>query len=107
VIALWLGHESIETTHVYAEADLASKERALTKLAPAGAKIHRFKPNDALMAYLTDAGALPRRMVASYFTDVFCYGIYATRKIVLALALASRLCIHGTVSRPSNSLEGN
>lgn len=52
VIALWLGHESIETTHVYVEADLASKERALTKLAPAGAKLHRFKPNDALLAFL-------------------------------------------------------
>ena len=52
VIALWLGHESIETTHVYVEADLASKERALTKLAPAGARIHRFKPNDELMAFL-------------------------------------------------------
>jgi site-specific recombinase XerD len=52
VIALWLGHESIETTHVYVEADLASKERALTKLAPAGAKLHRFKPNDELMAFL-------------------------------------------------------
>jgi site-specific recombinase XerD len=53
VIALWLGHESIETTHVYVEADLASKERALTKLAPAGAKVHRFKPNDELMAFLS------------------------------------------------------
>jgi integrase/recombinase XerD len=52
VIALWLGHESIETTHIYVEADLASKERALTKLAPAGAKVHRFKPNDELMAFL-------------------------------------------------------
>jgi hypothetical protein len=34
------------------EADLASKERALTKLAPAGAKVHRFKSNDELMAFL-------------------------------------------------------
>jgi site-specific recombinase XerD len=31
VIALWLGHESLETTHVYLEADLAAKERALQK----------------------------------------------------------------------------
>jgi len=31
VIALWLGHESIETTHVYLEADLATKEQALQK----------------------------------------------------------------------------
>ena len=51
VIALWLGHESIETTHIYVEADLATKERALEKLAPAGAKVGRFKP-DALMAFL-------------------------------------------------------
>ena len=34
VVALWLGHESLETTHVYIEADLATKERALNKLAP-------------------------------------------------------------------------
>jgi hypothetical protein len=37
VIALWLGYESIETTHIYLEADLKTKERALEKLAPAGA----------------------------------------------------------------------
>jgi integrase/recombinase XerD len=36
VIALWLGHESIQTTHGYIEADLAIKEQALQKLAPAG-----------------------------------------------------------------------
>jgi integrase/recombinase XerD len=51
VIALWLGHESIETTHVYVEADLASKERALRRFDPAGTKVHRFKPNDELMAF--------------------------------------------------------
>ena len=33
-IAPWLGHESIETTHVYLEIDLAHKEQALHKLAP-------------------------------------------------------------------------
>ena len=33
VIALWLGHESIETTHIYVEADLAIKERALERIA--------------------------------------------------------------------------
>jgi hypothetical protein len=40
VIALWLGHESIETTHEYVEADLASKQKALEKLAPAQHKLH-------------------------------------------------------------------
>jgi hypothetical protein len=51
VIALWLGHESIETTHVYLEADLAAKERALQKLTPgcrAGVSLHRGRPAPGL-----------------------------------------------------------
>lgn len=52
VIALWLGHESTETTHVYVEADLAAKERALQKLAPLGANGMRFKPTDRVLAFL-------------------------------------------------------
>ena len=52
VIALWLGHESVETTHLYVEADLALKERALAKLAPAGPGARRFKATDALLAFL-------------------------------------------------------
>lgn len=53
LIALWLGHESMETTHTYIEADLAMKERALEKLSPAGSPLGRFKPDDALMAFLS------------------------------------------------------
>ena len=53
VIALWLGHESIETTHIYVEADLATKERALEKLAPAGGPPRRFRPSDTLLAFLS------------------------------------------------------
>jgi integrase/recombinase XerD len=53
VIALWLGHESIETTHIYLEADLATKERALNKLAPAGAEVPRFKAKDEVLAFLS------------------------------------------------------
>jgi len=53
VIALWLGHESIETTHLYVEADLAMKERALGKIAPLATGLRRFNPDDALMAFLT------------------------------------------------------
>jgi len=52
VIALWLGHESIETTHVYLEADLATKERALERIVPGDQKARRFKADDALMAFL-------------------------------------------------------
>ncbi len=52
VIALWLGHESTETTHIYIEADLATKERALEKLAPAGQKVLRYKAEDTVLAFL-------------------------------------------------------
>ena len=52
VIALWLGHESIETTHIYLEVDLATKERALSKLAPAGAEVPRFQAKDEVLAFL-------------------------------------------------------
>jgi site-specific recombinase XerD len=52
VIALWLGHESLETTHVYVEADLAMKEKALRKLAPVATPARRFKPDDALLTFL-------------------------------------------------------
>lgn len=52
VIALWLGHESMETTQVYLHADLAMKERTLTKTAPFRTRAQRFKPNDQLLAFL-------------------------------------------------------
>lgn len=52
-IALWLGHESIETTHVYLETDLATKEQALQKLAPVEDQAARFTADDPLLAFLT------------------------------------------------------
>lgn len=54
VIALWLGHESIETTHIYVEADLSMKQQALEKIAPLGGGARRFKPDDRLMAFLAN-----------------------------------------------------
>jgi integrase/recombinase XerD len=52
LIALWLGHESIQTTHGYIEADLATKEQVLEKVAAAGQKVKRFKADDALLRFL-------------------------------------------------------
>ena len=52
VIALWLGHESTETTQVYLHADLQLKEKALAKAAPFGVKIRRYRPDDKLLAFL-------------------------------------------------------
>lgn len=54
VIALWLGHESTVTTHMYMETDLVMKERALQKLKPASAKQVRFRPTDKLLQFLED-----------------------------------------------------
>jgi integrase/recombinase XerD len=52
VIALWLGHESIETTQMYLDADLSMKERALNRTAPLRSRSGRFRPDDALLAFL-------------------------------------------------------
>jgi site-specific recombinase XerD len=52
VIALRLGHESVETTQMYLDADLAMKERALAQVAPIQAKAARFRPRDRLLAFL-------------------------------------------------------
>ncbi|HKE28382.1 MAG TPA: tyrosine-type recombinase/integrase [Bryobacteraceae bacterium] len=52
VIALWLGHESTETTQMYLHADMQLKERALAHATPSGIKPARFKPKDALLAFL-------------------------------------------------------
>ena len=51
VIALWLGHESVQTTQVYLHANLALKERALAKTAPAHTTPGRYRPPDALLAF--------------------------------------------------------
>ena len=52
VIALWLGHEQIETTQIYLHANLEIKERALAKTAPIETKPGRFRPSDKLLAFL-------------------------------------------------------
>jgi site-specific recombinase XerD len=52
VIALWLGHESPTTTHIYMEADLAMKEEALSRLQPLSGAPVRYRPPDQLLAFL-------------------------------------------------------
>jgi site-specific recombinase XerD len=53
VIALWLGHESVETTQIYLHAHLALKEAALAKTRPLTGKQARFRPGDKLLEFLT------------------------------------------------------
>lgn len=52
LIALWLGHESIETTQKYLDANLALKEQVLARTTPPGAKAGRYRPGDKLLAFL-------------------------------------------------------
>jgi site-specific recombinase XerD len=51
-IALWLGHESISTTHAYIEANLQMKQRALEKLKEPKNRPGRFSPSDKVLAFL-------------------------------------------------------
>jgi site-specific recombinase XerD len=54
VIALWLGHESVETTQIYLQANLTMKEEILAKTVPPGGKPGRYQPADELLAFLTN-----------------------------------------------------
>jgi integrase/recombinase XerD len=56
VIALWLGHEQVETTQVYLHADLALKEQALAKTKPLDSTPGRYRPPDPLLRFLEDLG---------------------------------------------------
>jgi integrase/recombinase XerD len=51
VIALWLGHEQVETTQMYRHADLAIKERALARTKPLDSKPGRYRPPDAILRF--------------------------------------------------------
>ncbi len=52
VIALWLGHESMETTQIYFHASLELKQQALDKTTPTNGSPGRYRPDDALLAFL-------------------------------------------------------
>ena len=52
VIALWLGHESVETTQIYIHADMRLKEKALLRTKPTKTKPGRFQPDDELLLFL-------------------------------------------------------
>jgi len=51
-IAIWLGHESILTTHKYMEADMEMKRRTLEKIQEPGSNSLQFRPDNAMLAFL-------------------------------------------------------
>ena len=54
VIALWLGHESVETTQMYIHADVQLKERAMARTRPVKTLPGRYRPDDKLLAFLEE-----------------------------------------------------
>jgi integrase/recombinase XerD len=52
VIALWLGHESVETTQIYMHADLRLKEKALGRITAPESHPGRYRPDDSLLEFL-------------------------------------------------------
>lgn len=52
VIALWLGHENVETTQIYLHADLALKERAIARTTPPNTASARYRPSDTMLNFL-------------------------------------------------------
>lgn len=52
MIAIWLGHESVETTHIYIKEDIKMKEQALQKTQESKSKTLRYKPRDKLLEFL-------------------------------------------------------
>jgi integrase/recombinase XerD len=53
MIALWLGHESVETTQIYLNANLALKEQILAKINPVNGKPGRYRPTDRVLSFLS------------------------------------------------------
>ena len=54
VIALWMGHERVDTTQVYLHADLKLKERAINRTTPPNTRPGRYQPPDAVLAFLDE-----------------------------------------------------
>lgn len=52
LIAIWLGHESLDTTQIYLDANLQLKEAVLNKVSPAQSKPGRYRPDDKLLIFL-------------------------------------------------------
>jgi integrase/recombinase XerD len=52
VIALWLGHETVETTQVYIQANMEIKQKALAKTTPLTVRPGRYQPDDRTLVFL-------------------------------------------------------
>lgn len=52
VIALWLGHVSVDTTQIYLHADLSLKEKTLARTSPPNSHTGRYQPPDRIIAWL-------------------------------------------------------
>ena len=51
-VALWLGHDKLDSVNAYVHADLTMKERALDRRTPLKTRASRYRPSDALLGFL-------------------------------------------------------
>jgi integrase/recombinase XerD len=58
-IALWLGHESLETTAIYLQADMKLKEQPLAKTNAREMGVRRYEPDDHVVAFLEEPLIMP------------------------------------------------
>ncbi len=64
-IALWLGHESLDSIQCYLHADIEMKQKALEKTAPFGLPSGRYRPDDSLMSFLEGLKIMPSQISRS------------------------------------------
>ena len=72
MIALWLGHESVETTQIYLHADMKLKEKALSRTPPLGVKPGRYRPDDQLLAFWRASDYAESQLTAAPPTRAQC-----------------------------------
>ena len=74
VIALWLGHESAETTHVYLHADMQIKKQAMDRTRPVEVPKGVYRPDDELLAFLNSLPDYVRRSSCSVIPAFYVAG---------------------------------
>jgi site-specific recombinase XerD len=96
VIALWLGHESVETTQIYLEATLAMKEQALAKTTPPNGSAARYHPGDRCRSVGTEFKVMQEllrhsslRSTLDVYTQAISPAKHAAQAAVLALVFTA------------------
>ena len=86
VIAMWLGHESMDTTQIYLHASLELKEKALAKTEPFRGRCGRYRPPEQLLAFLQALQYRVNRVIPSQPEGITLFCFLKTEKSAVAAA---------------------